>query len=609
MDIQTVVQSWIHWSEQHLPMTGDIPKINIEDPVPPWIEDPMDTLDIAIGQRELLLTCFMNYLVDDPLNIPARFTALAVYYPFSGRDRRYAEELRDAAANLIALDSSELEMVIAGSEDYEDLAGETEKQADKLVEGFDHDLGLLVRQLRVEEIPNDWRVIRWEILNSYAISDWKRALKLYSIAEESNLLDLCDLQLIRGQFRYLLVFGPKLGLELESLWWEPKLVGADDPESLVLLISGLRFSQFKPELTESTIDTLRDASNDLEKALNKRPKLSPLYGPMLARCYFSTGRLHDAAVIYEQALTEWAMDGIRQGIRQWIYESLRTIYQESRLPEKTIELLERWAAEFPDEKGIHMQIAELQAQLANMEAVPISVRKEVERNPEADRDWRITTLLALGETRDVSEKLLSELESDPAKFNLITSLLQDYWPIFAGLSKDARNEWTIGIYLRNHSVPQLLRAVWSGKAGHAHANAVELELNSRVFSRFRESVLAAQAVNEFASGATDPKDESYVILRYIRKDRPYDKRSLTLGEMVFIIDRCERSQVSILKKLKIWIEKNCPRLFAQEDNLYKVNKFRTGPAHGNAPEIPGENIPFLCRQIIESLPEQPREQA
>ena len=214
--------------------------------------------------------------------------------------------------------------------------------------------------MKAEDIPHDWRVIRWEILNSYAISDWKRALKLYSIAEESNLLDLCDLQLIRGQFRYLLVFGPKFEVELDSLWWEPKILGADDRESaLVLLMSGLRLSQFKPELTDSSIDTLRDASNDLEKALNRRPKLSPLYGPMLARCYFSTGRLHDAAAIYEQALTEWAIDVIRQ----WIYESLRMIYQESHLPEKAIALLERWAAEFPDEKGLYMQIAELQAQV------------------------------------------------------------------------------------------------------------------------------------------------------------------------------------------------------------------------------------------------------
>ena len=599
MDIQTVVQSWIHWSEQHLPMTGDIPKLNIEDPIPPWLEDPTYTLDIAINQRERLLTCFMNYLIDDPLNIPARFTSLAVYYPLSGRDPKQTEELRNFVAFHIGRDSP-----VLFSDDEEKLAEDCGHQADSIIEGFNNDLACVVHQWKTEAIPKDWRVIRWEILNSYAISDWKRALKLYSIAEESNLLDIGDLQLIRGLFRYLLVFGPNFEVELDSLWWEPNTLSVDSPESsLVLLMSGLRLSQFKPELTGSNMDTLRDASNDFEKALNKRPELSPAYGPILARCYFSTRRFHDAAGIYEQALTDCEKDGIRR----WIYESLKIIYQESHLPEKAIALLERWAAEFPEEKGLYMQVAELHAQVANLEAVPISLRKEVERNPEADRDWRITTMLALGETRDISQKLLNELKSDTAKFELITSLLEDYWPSFAGLSDKARDEWITGIYLRDSSVLQPLRSVWSGKGGHAYATAVELELNSRVFSRFRESV-PPTAIKKLAGETIDHKDESKGLLPYVRKDRPYDHRSLALGEMAFLIDRCTSSQVPILQQLKIWIDGNCSGLLAQTKELYQVTQFRNKPAHGNAPDILAENISFLCRQIIDALPRQPRGQ-
>ena len=198
-------------------------------------------------------------------------------------------------------------------------------------------------------------------------------------------------------------------------------------------------------------------------------------------------------------------------------------------------------------------IAELQVQAANLEAVPINIRKEVERNPEVDRDWRITALLALGETRDVSKELLSELESDDAKFKLIPSLLKDYWPSFAGLSDKARNEWTTGTYLRYHLVPQGYRAVWSGKSGHAYANAVELELNSRVFSRFRESVLTTRSVEQFAGVAIDHQGESRVLLPYIRKVYPYDRESLTLCDMAFLIDKCNRSQVSILQELRVWI--------------------------------------------------------
>ena len=51
MDIETVVQSWIHWSEQHLPLTGEIPKINTKEPKPPWIDAFRETLTVATHQR------------------------------------------------------------------------------------------------------------------------------------------------------------------------------------------------------------------------------------------------------------------------------------------------------------------------------------------------------------------------------------------------------------------------------------------------------------------------------------------------------------------------------------------------------------------------------
>src|SRR5208283_190461 len=149
--------------------------------------------------------------------------------------------------------------------------------------------------------------------------------------------------------------------------------------------------------------------------------------------------------------------------------------------------------------------------------------------------------------------------------------------------------------------PQPFRAVWSGKSGHAYANAVELELNSRVFSRFRESILTTRSVKQIAGVAIDPQGESRVLLPYIRKVNPYDRKSLTLGDMAFLIDKCNRSQVSIMQELKGWIQRNFPLLLAQRDNLKEVNRFRQGPAHGNAPEKPAENIPFLCIQIIDSL--------
>jgi hypothetical protein len=48
----------------------------------------------------------------------------------------------------------------------------------RLADAFKKDLKRLVGLLPVEKCPVDWRFIRWEILNSYLVSDWERALKV-----------------------------------------------------------------------------------------------------------------------------------------------------------------------------------------------------------------------------------------------------------------------------------------------------------------------------------------------------------------------------------------------------------------------------------------------
>ncbi len=69
-------------------------------------------------------------------------------------------------------------------------------------EQFSADFALLVRHLVVEDCPPNWRSIRWEILNSYVIRDWERALDLYGRAEKLGVTDPVDIQLMRGQFRF-----------------------------------------------------------------------------------------------------------------------------------------------------------------------------------------------------------------------------------------------------------------------------------------------------------------------------------------------------------------------------------------------------------------------
>ena len=65
--------------------------------------------------------------------------------------------------------------------------------------------------------------MRWEIQNSYAIGDFGRALQLYDRAYDLKLFDLGELSIMRGQFRYLAIFGSDLGVPLKEMYWEPSV--------------------------------------------------------------------------------------------------------------------------------------------------------------------------------------------------------------------------------------------------------------------------------------------------------------------------------------------------------------------------------------------------
>src|ERR1039457_4952294 len=98
----------------------------------------------------------------------------------------------------------------------------------------------LVGFLKVEDCSADWRDFRWEILNSYLACDWDRVVLLYNRAEDLKLKNLGEIAVLRGQFKFLFVFGrsieqdvrrivktEEIRLTLESLCWEPKIYGLD----------------------------------------------------------------------------------------------------------------------------------------------------------------------------------------------------------------------------------------------------------------------------------------------------------------------------------------------------------------------------------------------
>jgi hypothetical protein len=174
-DITKQVQSWIDWTKMHLPQSSDLPKISSREPLPPWLENFPTTLEAVVYRRGQLLDCFFQHLTADAIDVASRFTALRLYCALAGlfsEDYKCRDEIMEFFAGEKGLEPIEIEMGRAGeSEELEEIANWSETEAFKLMKEFRNDLNLLVHHLKVEQIPAQWRLVRWEILNSYAISD------------------------------------------------------------------------------------------------------------------------------------------------------------------------------------------------------------------------------------------------------------------------------------------------------------------------------------------------------------------------------------------------------------------------------------------------------
>jgi len=504
------VLSWIQWSLDNLPREGDIPPINWRGAGRPWETCGIELFQSAdkgsLGHDCALVTIFERLLSLDPLDLPTRFTALSVYYELSGFSSIYEEQF-------------------------------VTEHRSRHLKNFKY----LVHLVAADDC-SDARNIRWEILNSYAIHDWDRAHGLYGRLEALHLVEPSDLDLLCAQFRFLLVFGSEIELELSSLEWAPKVYGLEDSEcKLLLFLAGLCFRNPDPNLTQEHRECLLEAKNELEKALIKRGQLPPAYRSILARAFFSTGHYDDASTHYAKLLDFSAHESLFP-LREGIYASLALSYRRANRIEKAIETLERWAAEFPDDRGIYLQIAELRVIQADLPGVSDALRNEIERNPEFESTWWVSPLVVTGETWVHTGAEKEKLRARP-QYEQIQGLLKDYWPPFARMTEGARDEWICGVidWLSWHPKPDLtpLRTRILAKAANAHAIAVELELASRVFSEYRKFALSNPTIKCLASylPAGREGDELKVLAAISLPLTEFEKHAPTLGQMAYIIGK------------------------------------------------------------------------
>ena len=590
------VQEWIKWSRESLPETGDYPMLNVAEikgTTCPWQEEIYsDFTNSDKGSRDKLLTLFENHLSRDPADVSSRFTALNLHYALSTH----------------ANDDSDLKS-------YYDLTGVD--HAD-VREDFAKNLAYLVRLLPVENCT-DWPTIRWEICNACAIRDWGRARQLYDQLEALDLLELAERQILRGQFNFFVGFGSKKRWNFNPLFWEPKLYYSKPYDSLgwegnfdefILYSCGLHLARKRKEdekeitLNEAERDRISDAANDFDKGLTKRPDLSPAYRSMLAACYFATGDFWNAAKNYEQVLVDSnSKIFVTEGIKIAIFKCIANSYQLAGETEKARDALKRCAGEYPTAKGIYKELAKFQAQATDYRSAYESLSKEHERDPDFGEDWLVSTLLALGSVGRDSEQIATRVErhlsSNPQLSEGLESLLNAHWPSLDDLTPEAQVKWISGsCMILNPQVDELQHRQLAQAAATQFGTAVELELKSTVFGKFRDYVSQSSDVGsrgvKKSSGGEDERCCELLV----------SQKPMTLGQMHRVLKACKKSERELLRKFNRWVQENRPSLLKNLWMLGKIYRIHNRAKHGES--ISKENavrMPDLCRKFLsEPLP-------
>jgi tetratricopeptide (TPR) repeat protein len=565
------IDSWITWSRENLPEKGDIPPLNWPEMKIPWENCGLEFFDYAdddeSGYRRDLLRIIEGALTRDLRDLPVRFTALSIYYYLARFDTVYKE------------------VVIA----------DVRKRYTKILQ-------YLVRLIAPEDCF-DWRTIRWEILNSYAIRDWDRALKLYNRAEELGFKNKGETQAMRGQFRFLVVFGDEFGLDLDSLQIKPHIYEAREKLGRVLYWWALSARDREIQLGPEYLDTLKDAANDLDKAVSTGHNCAPVYTAMLATCYFLTGRFQEAAGDYERLLSERDPNfPCPELVRELTYHAVAASYKRAEQTDKAIRTCERWVSEFPDTPLAYKELAELHELRSEYEAANDCLRKIGDLDPSEEKDFRFRIALAFGgiqkDFKEISTCVTNHLASERKVSGMLDSILGAYWPSFRYLGEQSRSEWRTGTYLLHYvsslEPAQLERL--NEAAVKNFAKVVELELECRVFEPFREEVNKGS----FGKHSFGLKPEGPAWLRCLR--RYLDRQGeLNLEKMAQILKKSQNTKEEIGRRFAIWVGQNQPALLQQLDRLEMILTPRGDATHERMrPEL-AEKVIVWCRAVLDVL--------
>lgn len=478
------------------------------------------------------------------------------------------------------------------------------------------DFAGLVGMLGIEDIPSDWCSLKWEILNSYLIEDWRRARHIFDRAESIEVIQRADLWKLRGGFRTLRINGAKLPagpftntlsspFMIDFLSDEPLLFRAGDTDEIVqagaLLLgrSLIRTGCTAPQQCDDPT-AVQEAIHDLSRAVSCDPAIHPVYRAMLAQCYLIAGRFRDAATEYRNLLPH-TKGGQWNRFRQDVYSALVACLREDGSLDEAKAEIEKQLVEAPDTPQLFLQLAAIEATRSNFKAAAECVRRELEVHPQTDSDWRLSALLALGETLPTAKELLTELKSRRDVYLPLISLLKSYWPTFNALSSEASELWAVCDWLRHyHDEQARMQGTLRRQAAENAARAVEIELRQRVFEAYRHSLRQSRvSLDETRAAFRDPQRErTHVFCRFLL---PEQRGNLALGQMLYVLRESRASHDPVFVAFGQSIISRCPLMHAQVETLSAITEFRNPAIHHNRATTDPSAIIEKCRRVLDVL--------
>jgi tetratricopeptide (TPR) repeat protein len=593
MTAQQLVQSWTEWCRSNLDPNADLPINKTAHALgAPWAEHgDLFKAAFAGGADTGLFDCLSQAQAADPADIYARFPAIHLCRCF------------------LTSDASPL---------AEDLASPVREQVRSRLE-------LILGFLKPDECPADWRVIKFEILASFVLKNWERARRLYDFAEHAAVLEKHIVHALRGQFSFLVaLYGTTEEDVVDDLKWEPRLLGCksgaatgslhasgDLPAPVVdriqrmhFFLEGIRSETKSVQLTSAERESLRRAIHDLEVALDGdgASVLSPVYRCILARSYFELGddAFSSAAKHYRELLHADVHLLVTLDLKGDLY---LVAARSARLAGQTTEaqrIIDEWQTELPADAAALRELAELQEQEGHPDAAAQTLWKASRLQPEPNPDLYTRVTLAwggIGASAPVQHQLVAQLsEKSPEVWGLIDRICTEYWPPFAALSREARDDWKAAIFTtywltaREKDACHTLEVM----AIPLFAGAVEMELKWRMFAAFKRAVAESPELRNAARSGGGDK-ETRVFCGYLVSDG-----CLTLGQMATILRLAERGEQEILTAFRAWLAR-FPRVIGTAEQVDALSRARNLAVHEGRLCRPVEEIHRDSREIINRL--------